>query len=119
MRIGAYCLMSHGRAFGVAFTASVEGPERGEARLVAEGESVPGSVLLIGNTNSRYRFSIGAKDDRGSKPSGSRTRNPLLQPEKKGESESVRGVAISPVGGLSSNQFPASWSKTENHVCAF
>ncbi|MBI4945944.1 MAG: L-fucose/L-arabinose isomerase family protein [Bacteroidetes bacterium] len=39
----------------------VQTPEGKLKLLVAEGKSVPGPILEIGNTNSRYKFSIGVK----------------------------------------------------------
>jgi L-arabinose isomerase len=42
---------------------SVAEPGNGALKLaVAEGESVPGPILEIGNTNSRYRFPIGIRE---------------------------------------------------------
>jgi L-arabinose isomerase len=46
----------------VTLLAVVQGSGGKDFLLCAEGESVPGPVLHIGNTNSRYRFSIGAKE---------------------------------------------------------
>jgi L-arabinose isomerase len=45
----------------VTLLSLAEGPGNRLRFIVAEGESVPGPILEIGNTNSRYRFPLGAK----------------------------------------------------------
>jgi L-arabinose isomerase len=51
--------VKHGPVTLLSIVQSVEGKL---SFLVAEGECVPGPILEIGNTNSRYRFPIGARN---------------------------------------------------------
>jgi len=46
----------------VTLLSVVENKKGGLKFLIAEGESVAGPILEIGNTNSRYKFSLGVKD---------------------------------------------------------
>jgi L-arabinose isomerase len=45
----------------VTLLSIIEAPAHGFALLAAHGESVEGEILRIGNTNSHYRFPIGAR----------------------------------------------------------
>ena len=46
----------------VTLLSVIDAPDGVLKLLIAEGEAVPGPILEIGNTNSRYRFSLGIRE---------------------------------------------------------
>jgi L-arabinose isomerase len=50
------------RSGAVTLLSVIDAPDGVLRLLIAEGESVPGAILEIGNTNSRYRFSLGVRN---------------------------------------------------------
>jgi L-arabinose isomerase len=51
--------VKHGK---ITLLSVVQKPDGRLMLLTAEGESVPGPILEIGNTNSRYKFPLGVRD---------------------------------------------------------
>ncbi|MDR2116404.1 MAG: hypothetical protein LBP87_08480 [Planctomycetaceae bacterium] len=49
------------RSGAVTLLSVIDAPDGVLRLLVAEGESVPGAILEIGNTNSRYHFPLGVR----------------------------------------------------------
>ncbi|MDR3181323.1 MAG: hypothetical protein LBT89_00125 [Planctomycetaceae bacterium] len=45
----------------ITLLSVIDAPDGVLRLLIAEGEAVPGQILEIGNTNSRYRFSLGVR----------------------------------------------------------
>lgn len=62
-KVGAGLSVEMSVKHGPVTVLSIAENKKGKLKfLIAEGESVSGPILEIGNTNSRYKFSIGARE---------------------------------------------------------